>query len=404
MSRVFISDRLEAERMPFRSVGLQWGKAHYSWKLISRLYREALSGGNFEMEDVARPEIYQTEIAREVLGVKPDDVHLAVKPIEHLRPFHGVMNLFVCGWEFPEFSDSDFGGSPMLDQLSILRRADRVVCWTDFTRDNLRAAGLDNAVTLPPTIEGVSESDSRTALDMPSLTLSSFGGELFPDQAPLRKRLADAKDATVFTTVLNPYDYRKRLSTLIEGFRLALNSGADIRLIVKLVVDNEGTRLGNINEILHAHDYCARSENVIFCADYLGEAAMAGFREIGDFYIGAPSAEGLNLPVIEAALASVPLVVPLNTAMGTYLNEGQVVPIAFEKETASEPINGLVDYMIFTHFPPTAQAVCNAVLKAEAMSASDRKAMAGRALRAVSARFGPARFAKDFKALLAEVA
>lgn len=405
MSRVFISDRLEAERMPFRSAGLQWGKAHYSWKLISRLYRDALSGGGFETENVVRPEIYQSKIAREVLGVRPDDVHLAVKPIEHLRPFHGVANLFVCGWEFPEFSDSDLGASPMLDQLSILRRADRVLCWTDFTRDNLRAAGLDNAVTLPPTIEEVQTSDSETALDMASLTLNSFKREPDRNYVPLRKRLTDAHEATLFTAVLNPFDRRKRLPTLIEGFQLALDSEAHMRLIVKLVIDNEGTTLANVNPILNIHfDYLARSEKVIFCADHLDEAAMAGFRGIGDFYIGAPSAEGLNLPAIEAALAGVPLVVPLNTAMGSYLNDNEVVPIAFEEKIASEPINGLVDYMAFTHFPPTAQAVCDAILEAKTMDASDRKAMAGRARRAVSSRFGAKRFAHDFTALLEEIA
>lgn len=328
-----------------------------------------------------------------------------MKPIEHLRPFHGLANLFVCGWEFPEFSGSDFGTSPMLDQLSILRRADRVLCWTDFTRDNLRAAGLDNVVTLPPTIKEVPTSDSETALDMASLTLDSFKQGSDTNYVPLRKRLVDAREATLFTAVLNPFDRRKRLPTLIEGFQLALDSGADTRLIVKLVVDNEGTTLANINPILNLHfEYLARSEKVIFSADHLDEAAMAGFRGIGDFYVGAPSAEGLNLPAIEAALAGVPLVVPLNTAMGAYLTDNQVVPIAFEEEIASEPINGLVDYMAFTHFPPTAQSVCNAILEAAAMDASDRKAMAGRARRAVSLRFSAKRFARDFNALLKEVA
>src|SRR5689334_3266487 len=151
--RVFISNAIDEEKLPFiSSEEMKLGRAHYSWKIVADLYRQGLEAAGMDVQKVIRPEIYQTKIAQNTFGLRHDDVHIAVKPIEHIRPFYGMRNIFICGWEFPEFSDVAYDGNPLFNHITILKHADEIWCWSDFTTNNLRLYGIHTAITMPPPV------------------------------------------------------------------------------------------------------------------------------------------------------------------------------------------------------------------------------------------------------------
>jgi hypothetical protein len=400
---VFISSLLDEERLPFQEPALVYGKAHYSWKLIAKLYSEGLVRAGINVKNLTRPEIYQSSIARKVLGVFSNDIHIAVKPAEHLRPFYGLNNLFVCGWEFPEFFLGNSKLSPFYDQLAVLSRADRILCWTDFTRDNLHAAGIEHAVTLPPPILPMAPLDEFDVLAIPSVFLNSTNMSRKSDVVSLGQVL-NRSAKNVILSILNPFDKRKCIDKLVDGALRAQAAGSDFLLVVKLVIDGKQTTIHNINEILHSrYGYHAKSDSVLFCSGELDDQSMATLRARSDFHLSAPSAEGLNLPLVESALQSIPIITTHNTAMASYLGADDAVWIDCTAEPADESINAFAKYADFTHYPSTPDAIAMAICTALSLSLDERRALAKRGRDAVEARFGQRRFEADFSRLAREV-
>ena len=253
--RVFISNAIDEEKLPFiSSEEMKFGRAHYSWKIVADLYRHGLEGAGFEIQKVVRPEIYQTKIAQKIFGIRHDDVHLAIKPIEHLRSFYGIKNIFIAGWEFPEFSDTSYGGNPFCNYISILNHADQIWCWSDFTSNNLKLYGINTATTMPPPVIIPKPFDEKSILDISSLALNTPRYIPLPeDIKPLGNILDKYKESTIFLTVLNPFDKRKQIKLMLTAFQMALNQNPNMVLIVKLVVDNIVTKMVNIQELLEVH-------------------------------------------------------------------------------------------------------------------------------------------------------
>jgi glycosyltransferase involved in cell wall biosynthesis len=403
LGSVFISSLLDEERLPFQDPPLVYGRAHYSWKLISELYSEGLVKAGMRLNHIVRPEIYQDPIAWAVLGIRLNDIHVSVKPVEHLRPLYGLRNLFVCGWEFPEFFPGNAEFSPFFDQLAVLSRADRILCWTDYTRDNLRAAGIQQAVTLSPPILPTTRYDETDVLGMPSVFLNSADISSKCDVVSFGQ-VINISPKSILLAVLNPFDKRKQIDKLLEGARRARVAGVDFLLVVKLVIDGKQTTIGNINEILHSHyGYRERSDSVVFCAGELDDKSMAALRARSDFHLSAPSAEGLNLPLVESALQDIPIITTRNTAMASYLGQKDAVWIDCTPETADKSVNAFAKYADFTHYPATPDAIARAICTALSLSMNERRALAERGRDAVQVRFGQSRFETDFRALAKEV-
>src|SRR4051794_29621997 len=99
MPKVFVSDAIGPERQIFDPPG---SNHPTGWKALSAHYQASLIACGWQVAPVIRPEVYQTGWAAKAIGAEEGDWHLAVKPIEHLRPFHLMPNVFVCDWPFPE--------------------------------------------------------------------------------------------------------------------------------------------------------------------------------------------------------------------------------------------------------------------------------------------------------------
>ena len=316
MPKVFISHAQGGERLIFGPRQPPVGGAR-GWQQLAALYAASLEGCGYRAINVLRPEIYQTAAAREVLGVEPADWHLAVKPSEHLRPFHGVPNVFVCNCPFPQRPTTMPGGSALSDPVRLLQMADVVLCCTPFIADTLRSAGINRVLTLPPAI------------------LRPQGQR--PDgRAPgLQFLCAQPGPPSIVT----------------QGFAQAAAQRPDLQLVLYEQKDEP------------AADAAAELDRL------LGET---------DFFLSAAPAAGLDLPLVRAMLAGVPLVTPLHSGMTGLLPREAAMAIETRPGTLGDT---------------TAHTVRDAVLAAAELDGLGRARMAAGARDSAERRFGPAAFA-----------
>lgn len=401
--KVFISNAIEKERLVDTSRSsndILYGRAHYSWKIVAKMYFEALKTIHTETRMIVSPDIYQSPEARNIVGINKDDIHITVKPIEHIRPMYGVRNLFVCGWEFPEFTDFPVNSNPAFNFISTLRRADKVLCWSSFTVDNLRAYGLSNVVALPPPVFDLLEVEGE---DVGLLTCLHYD----PDAAhnfeyvTIGKVRTDYED--VFFMVLNPWDHRKNLTALLLAFAdfEQANPEKKCALFIKLIVDNINTFSEHIIEILRVYNGIERpSENIYFIGSNMTPAQMIGMYKSFDFYICASSTEGLNLPLIEAMAVGMVPISSNATAMQDYITAENAIVMPTKKAPASAQFSSLAGAIALTHFPPSQTELTKALERASNLSKPQRAKKARKAKAAVAERYGIDRFEHDFRQIV----
>ena len=217
MNRFIISSAIDSEKLEIqKDDGNFFGRAHYSWKIIARLYTAGFQYAGFKVKHVVRPEIYNTEIARKAAGVNVDDIHICVKPIEHIHPFFNIKNVFISGWEFPELFDKSLEFNPLFNQKNVLAKADSIWCWSNYTANNLIKNGLHRAVALPPPVLLQSINSIINSID--SVPACSLDTKVDPNKIPVKPLSDFLKNSTnpiVFLSILNPFDKRKQIVRLI---------------------------------------------------------------------------------------------------------------------------------------------------------------------------------------------
>jgi glycosyltransferase involved in cell wall biosynthesis len=369
MPKVFISDAILQERLVIGPARPDQSHAPWGWKALSALYQASLVTCGYRIAPIVRPEIYQTDIARRVLGVEAADWHLAVKPMEHLRPFHGVPNVFVCDWPFPELSGTPLGDSPFFDQVRLLRMADAVACCTDFTTDTLRRAGVERAITLPPHIpppEGVD---------------------------PSRRHPSREGTGCRFLSIVDADHLSRQLGSTIEGFAAAATQQDDLRLVI-CVQGADAQLLANLRQRVAEVVTTTETDETISVLGGTGADGGAELRASVDFFLCADAAAGLRLPMVEAMLAGLPLVTTINSGTASFLPQEAAVLIRTERWTLDRDDEPIARFRSLTCYPPTAAAVRDAVLAAAALDDDARSRMAAIARASAEHHFGLAAFKK----------
>ncbi len=323
---VFFSDAVGQERLIFNSQPVS-PATRQNWKTLSALYQSGLRACGLDVQTVVRPEIYQTAAAREVLGVRTSDWHLAIKPIKHLRPFHGMPNVFLCNWPYAELSASVLGGVPFYDQLRLLRMADVIICSTDFTAGILRDAGLKNVVALPPYV--ASDRDDGDAV-------RPIG---------MQRVLVDTETLRL----------SRCLGPVLEGFKKALGRREDLELMVDATaaVRREAKQMLGNKLVLAEHGLAA-----------------------ADFLLCAVAPCGLPLEMVRAMLSRVPLIAPTEGVFAALAPPGAAVPLMTEPAAVSTEEELIAAHMRLTWHQPTAEGVCDAILMAASLDTDARNRMA----------------------------
>ena len=361
MPRVFVSDAILQERLdigPSRPDRAR-NQAAGGWKALSALYQANLAACGYDVIPIVRPEIYQTDLARRVLGVAPGDWHLAVKPIEHLRPFHGIPNVFVCDWPFPELSMAPIGPSPFFDQARLLRMADGVLCCTDVTTERLRRAGIARAITLPPHIP-------------PPET-----------EAPPGPRARGR-----FLSVVDAGHLSRQLGHTIAGFAEAARQREGLSLIICVQGADAQLLAAFRQRVAEAVPQAEADKTIAFLGT--GDATLYAS---ADFFLCADAAPGLSLPLVAAMQAGLPLVTPLTAGIAAFLPPEAAVAIATEPAPLGLEDEPIARFLALTANPPTAAGLRDAVLAAAALDDDSRHRMAATGRAIAERHFGRAAFA-----------
>ncbi len=372
MPTVFVSDAILQDRLlraprPGQDRGQR--EDRWGWKALSALYASSLAACFYRTAYVARPEIYQSDIARTVFGVAPGDWHLAIKPMEHLRPFHGIPNVFVCDWQYPELSGSPIGDSPFFNQVRLLRNADAVVCCTDFTTATLHEAGLDRAITLPPVIQSQ---------------------PVAPPQ----------HTGCCFLSVVDIDHMGRQLGATIEGFALAARERSDLRLAIHLAGAGAQVLAGLRQRVAKALP--DRPETIAIMEAGIDSPTAAGGAS-ADFFLCADAAAGLHLPVAKAMLAGLPLVTTISAGIESFLPKEAAVRVATRRGVLPREDEPIARFLPLTTSPASAEAICSAILEAAALDHNARTRMAAVARQAAERRFGQAAFNSGMEQLRALV-
>lgn len=399
--RFFISNAIGEEKLPFVSAKeMKFGRAHYSWKIVADLYDKGLSAANIETLRVVRPEIYQSKLSQKIFGLRHDDIHLAVKPIEHLRTFNGIKNIFIGGWEFPEFSTTPYENNPLFNQIEILKHADQIWCWSNFTTNNLKSYGIDTAVTMPPPVIIIKQNDHKSIYELNTLSLNTYKIPEIGDVKQLSQVLSTHQNSTIFFSIFNPHDHRKQSPLMMDSFRSALEKNPDMLLIVKLVIDNINDTLGSIqtifNDILKYNGQC---EKIVFIGDTLTDYQLESLMKLSKYYFCTSSTEGLNLPLIEAMSNGIVPVVSCATAMADYITQENSIVIDTDRVQTNGSYHFLHRHLVTTHFVPNLQSTVASIIKASKLSENTYKRLSENAKQEVYRHYSLESFVENLNLL-----
>jgi glycosyltransferase involved in cell wall biosynthesis len=212
----------------------------------------------------------------------------------------------------------------------------------------------------------------------------------------------------VFLTVCNPFDARKNLTTLIEGFLMgtAGGSGKDL-LLVKLA--NSGAMAEPAEYLFHqvrplfGDPHALHEEGVLFLSGLFSDVEMAQLYAGADFYLSAALGAGQNLSLLEAmAHGCVPVSVR-NTAMADYIDEDDAVVIGEGRYSGLLPrISPELSHLRTDNSFADRFGIAEAVRQALSLDDSARAAKVRSARERIASRYTPERIFAAMSARLSK--
>ncbi len=362
------TDRIFYSRPQTRGGERALGQTHYSYGFAARYFLDLLSSRGLELLEVSAPEQFKSRTFARTLGQGIDDAahpHLIFRSTEDIRPIPGAYNIACFAWEFEVLSGPASGQEAVLEsQTSMLSTCQEIWTPSRYAQRVLLAHGLANVHVIPAPMPIPARADAavegrpkakRAAwaklANVPSIPLVSFSSNFVTHyEADLEQdyeRLARDKTSplgeqpalnwvlegggTVIVTVCNPYDRRKNLANLIEGFLLAAVDRDDVVLVVKLatsgVVETPAGYLYHQLRLLFGRPHCLFEEKVVLVGGYLETEQMEALYAGADFYLCTSVAEGQNLPLLEAMAMAVAPITVANTAMSDYIDDEVAVVV-----------------------------------------------------------------------------
>ena len=344
---------------PSNKIADQLGQTHYSYSFAARYFLDMFQARHIALKEIEHPEAFKSRAYATSIGLDgPSHPHLIFRSTEDIRPIAGAYNIGCFAWEFEFLSEAGPGDDSVLDnQVAMLSLCQEIWTPSTYARDVMIAHGLPNCHVIPAPIlapqhpRRAAREDCwemvRDAVSMPMVSYSSnfvtsYEADLEQDyerladvyarplgEQPALKRALEV-GAEIFITVLNPYDRRKNIANLIEGFLLG-TEGRDCVLVVKMatsgVVKSPSGYLYHQLRLLFGRPHCINEDRVILVGDYFTELQMNAIYDGADFYLCTSLAEGQNLPLIEAIGHGCVAVSTFNTAMADYLDDATAIRI-----------------------------------------------------------------------------
>ena len=347
------------------------GRTHYSYGFAARNFTRMLGEAGLDVRAIPYPEQLKSPTFAHSIGLDgPAHPHLIFRSTEDIRPIHGAYNIACFAWEFDVLSGPGLGQEPVLgEQTTMLSLCDEIWAPCKFTRSVLEAHGFEGVRFVPsPVFAPLTKRDGDKAaawavpgdrLSCPMVSFSSnfvvegYDADIEDDFENIERRYAQPltrqprlrnvvdKGGRVFVSVLNPYDKRKNLANMIDGFLLATQGRDDAVLVIKLItsgiVEKPAGYLYHQLRLLLGRPHCVNDDRIILCGGYWSDEELAALFNGADFYLCTSIAEGQNAPLLEAIRHGCAPVTTANTAMADYISPDTAVVIPEQRFSSLIP-------------------------------------------------------------------
>jgi glycosyltransferase involved in cell wall biosynthesis len=397
--------------------GYELGRTHYSYAFAARGFCRAADELEIEYKTIVSPQ-YISNAGQLTTAQRP--IHLGFYPASEARLLKGAFNILCFAWEFPRLQTPAEITDPhaFADYRHMLNAFDEIWVPSRYTAEVLAKEISKPVFFVPsPIIRPATQkrpakrkisSDTHEILARLSrvewVPLSIFRrlqGN-FNNHAMARRRgtlgIFDGVDverpSKVYLTVFNPYDFRKQIKPLLEGFLRFLVNEPQAMLLLKTACLGETN--ANINQrILDqiADETELMLPNVsdrIWITNFaLSDDEMSDLDQLASFYICTSYAESQNLPLLEAMSYGVVPVSVAHTAMADYVSDENSVIIQSTLRSAPNVIKriyGMYDIDVYT---VEAEDVLAALLRSTKLTAQDYEKKSRAAAATVAEAYNP---------------
>lgn len=375
------------------------GREAYSYRYVYQAFEPLLNrwGPTFE---ITRPESRLDYALRRARQRNLEPIHLSFLPLHMTYVAHGVPNIAVPAWEFPDIPQTDFQNNPRNNWQRIANQLSVIVTHCHITRNAFLRAVIKPPVHLVPVPIPTAyfqvppwERSQRVVLDCPCYvfpqpeTASDRGANpwLLPPASGLRlkerarqvykhwvkpylprgvhraltgtvravRAVRTAHTDThvpypvspqlelsgvVYTSIFNPFDPRKNFQDMLSAYLLALGDRDDATLVIKLVLCPELAAQALKNMIHYYLGLGLRHRcKLVFVNSYLADDVMVELARASTYYLNTSRAEGSCLPLQNFLAAGRPGVAPAHTGMADYLDDDIGFTVACHPEPAAWP-------------------------------------------------------------------
>ncbi len=211
----------------------------------------------------------------------------------------GGLNFQAFGWEesaIPDHYISNF--NKYLSGIGTM---------TDYVTDIL----IENGIKIPVKTMGI-------------------GVQLVPDFEQLKPYPLKTKKGTKFLHISSAFP-RKGVDVLLEGYFEAFTKADDVCLVLKTFANPHN----NVEEVLkQLRSRYPEAPDVEWINCDLPDKELNRLYKAADCYVQVARGEGFGLPVAEAMLAKIPVIVSANSGMADFCNEENALLIGFEQMPA----------------------------------------------------------------------
>ena len=158
-----------------------------------------------------------------------------------------------------------------------------------------------------------------------------IGVQLVSDFEQLKPYSLKTKKGTKFLHISSAFP-RKGVDVLLEGYFDAFTRDDDVCLVLKTFPNPHN----NVKEILNElQSRYPKAPEVEWINCDLSEKELNRLYKAADCYVQVARGEGFGLPVAEAMLAKIPVIVSANSGMADFCNEENALLVDFEQMPAS---------------------------------------------------------------------
>ena len=402
------------------------GAPHFSLHLSAQRLLRAFALLRLRTLRVLRPEIYSSDLGRNFLAGRGQRIiHLAFGDFSSLRILKGSYNIACVFWEYELISRTTRDGDSLWrNQFWILSLFDEIWVSSLFTKHVFESHGLTNVHLVPtPVPDYHEEDDPKIEEIIGSLSsaplLFDFLMSFEQNEATLASstnqfsyffhRHALQGRPTIYLTIINPGNSRKNIEASIMAFAQFAAHRPRTLLVVKLVSSPDIPLHQTLWRTLRIQlsrligDGILKSEAVIFVDGFLEENKLMRLIAAADFYLSTSTAEGLNLPVLEAMSCGTVVISPIHTAMQDYLTPENCIPCAFSAiEVDGEKATGYPTGLV-TRNAASIDDVYRALVNSAAIDVAELEMKRKRARAAVLGRYDVSSVANRIGARLTDI-